>query len=393
MIRFWNVEAGKERGRALGEIPGVDSGPMTISVSPDGSLLALGGGYGVRLWDTRHAGLRHLLAGPYPSMINHTAFSPDGSLLAAATNSGGVQVWETQGGLRLHTFSMFNPTTPGNAYLGTAYEVVFAPDGRRLGASGDNRIYRIWNRSTFALEQTLVAPGIPTYSLTFSPDSHLLATGDMLQQQQERTNAIRLWDLNTGTVRSVLKDPRDAGRNSRFLPPHIRYIPRKPLLASWAFNDTAVLLWNTSVGTVSKQLETGPEGLTGLAISSDGSRLAITTIRGSISLWDVAAGKKLRQWRGHDGQAMEPAFSPDGKMLYTTSLDHTVKFWSVTDGQLHGTLRFFSGQESRIANAWIFLTPEGHYTCSTGAESLIYWRVNGQLYPAARFQKIYNRAR
>jgi WD40 repeat protein len=315
----------------------MESEAISLSVSPDGTLLALSGASSVRLWEIRQARLRHLLTAPYSTTVYRSAFSPDGRLLVGATNGSGVRLWETQGGLLLHTFPMSDPVNPGApayTYVGTAYEVAFAPDGSHIAAAGDNKIYRIWNMKTFALERTLTTPGNPTRSLAFTPDGRFLATGDMVQEQQTRSNAIRFWDLSTGQVRNVLNDPRDTDHNGRFLPPHVQPVPKKPLLASWAFNDTLVMLWNLPAGPVAKQLPTGPEGLTGLTVSADGSQLAVTLNQGSISVWDIATAKKIRQWRGHDGRAVEPAFAPDGKTLATTGLDRTVKFWSVPDGKL-----------------------------------------------------------
>ncbi len=390
-IRLWNVEPGAERGRLLGVLPGVDSIPQSVSISPDGSLLALGGPNGVRLWDTHRAALRHLLTAPSGSAINRSAFSPDSSLLIAATG-GGVQMWETQGGLLLHTFAIADgPGSPAELMPGLVREVAFAPDGGRFGAGGGKQVYRLWNARTFALERTLSIPGVPTYVLDFSPDSSLLATGDMIQQGQERTNRIRILDVRTGETKRTLNDPRDKNQNGRFLVPRPHYLPNTTLLATWAFGDNTVLIWNTVTGQVVRQLDMGEETLTGIAVSADGARLTATGVNGGLCLWDVATGKKLKEWRGHDGQVTGSAFAPNGKSLYTVSVDRTVKVWSIPDGKLRGTLRFFSTRDSRIANAWIFTTPEGFYTASTGAEALFQFQVNGQLLPASRFKATYNR--
>jgi hypothetical protein len=60
-----------------------------------------------------------------------------------------------------------------------------------------------------------------------------------------------------------------------------------------------------------------------------------------IHLWEVATGKKIRDFEGHEEPIWSLAFSPDGKRLASTSWDGTIRLWDVARGK---ALRCFGKQ-------------------------------------------------
>src|SRR5579883_369393 len=69
-----------------------------------------------------------------------------------------------------------------------------------------------------------------------------------------------------------------------------------------------------------------------LALSPDGKLLATGDIDGQIHLWQVADGKNLLTFQGHEGVVWTVAFSPSGQTLASCSLDKLVKLWDVQTG-------------------------------------------------------------
>ena len=69
-----------------------------------------------------------------------TAFSPDGSLLAAAGFEGGnkLLIWETA------TYELQQSTTMDNT---TVRSLVFTPDGNTIITGGYGKLLRIWTRT------------------------------------------------------------------------------------------------------------------------------------------------------------------------------------------------------------------------------------------------------
>ena len=79
-------------------------------------------------------------------------------------------------------------------------------------------------------------------------------------------------------------------------------------------------------------------GVTNIAISPDGRRLATASMDGTAKIWDAATGKELRILRGHSDAVWGVAFSPEGSRLVTSSGDAMAIVWDVTTGERLVTL-------------------------------------------------------
>jgi uncharacterized protein (DUF885 family)/Tol biopolymer transport system component len=76
-------------------------------------------------------------------------------------------------------------------------------------------------------------------------------------------------------------------------------------------------------------LDAGQNPVHGLAFSPDSTLLATSGARGTIKLWDAAAGRELETLGGHNDYVHSMAFSPDGSLLVTAGFDSTVLVWGV----------------------------------------------------------------
>ncbi|MDQ3706891.1 MAG: WD40 repeat domain-containing protein [Chloroflexota bacterium] len=68
---------------------------------------------------------------------------------------------------------------------------------------------------------------------------------------------------------------------------------------------------------------------TSVAFSSDGTLVASGSDDGNIYLWQVADGKQIRPFMGHESYVLGLAFAPDGRTLASASQDKTVRLWQV----------------------------------------------------------------
>ncbi|MGK7897771.1 MAG: NACHT domain-containing protein [Xenococcus sp. (in: cyanobacteria)] len=76
-----------------------------------------------------------------------------------------------------------------------------------------------------------------------------------------------------------------------------------------------------------------PMNVQSVQFSPDNKLLATGDIRGSVHLWKVEDGQKLKTLMGHDDWIRCVSFSVDGNLLASASDDETVQLWDVTTGQ------------------------------------------------------------
>jgi RNA polymerase sigma factor (sigma-70 family) len=92
-LYLWDTAGGKELQRIRTEQRRV----VAVEFSPDGRLIATGGGDGtVRLWEAVSGLERRRLAG-HAAAVNAVAFAPDGRRLASGSDDGTALVWEVFG--------------------------------------------------------------------------------------------------------------------------------------------------------------------------------------------------------------------------------------------------------------------------------------------------------
>ncbi len=154
-----------------------------VAFSPDSTILAfISNDRIIRLWDvSRQKEIRTLYLPPtafgYPGPLP-IAFSPDGKLLASATCMGGQTIFCNKADL------IFWNTTTGAvvrhipfAHLGFITDIAFSPDGKLVATASDDFFsgVRLWEVATGHRVQDLFLKGAKYARIAFSPDSRLLA--------------------------------------------------------------------------------------------------------------------------------------------------------------------------------------------------------------------------
>src|SRR5258708_2707503 len=138
----------------------------SVAYSPDNTRLASASrDKDVEVWSTRTEALLHTLRTPFPCVF--VTFSPDGSQVACASESGLVCICDAKGGASIVTLRGHSKRVNSLAY---------SPYGTRLASASKDRNIRLWNPVDGSLFLTLQGHSDPVVSVAYSRHGSLLAS-------------------------------------------------------------------------------------------------------------------------------------------------------------------------------------------------------------------------
>lgn len=345
-VRFWCLSDGMIV-RTMGTFF-----TRALAFSPDGETIALGGGQEDSLTINRVAdGSVVRVLNAERCMYTDLAYSPDGRLLAAAdsTNSR-VVLWRIEDGASLVLDSSYR-----------ARYVAFSPDGKIVAAAKDRGGARLYNAEDGTLIVEFAASGSQWFNgLAFTPDGTYLVTagGDY---------RLQVWDIEARQLARTIG--ACMSRTS------IRY-----LASSLPANTVAVADWSRvklvslSDGSQITTFTGHTEEVRGLSFSSDGQTLATISADRTALIWSVPSGTLLRSIQ-LPKLPVALDLSPDGELL-------AVSLW---EAQQPSTVRVYRTADGEVASEMgdlalpplsVRFSPDGQLLIVGVGESIAVWRTS-----------------
>jgi WD40 repeat protein/serine/threonine protein kinase len=297
-------------GRRTSVIP-YQSDVSSVAFSRDGSRLATYEGTSLRILDGRAQ--RVIWQTTVPAGWRVT-FSPDGALLAVASNERTVLLLDATNGQQL--------APPLSGFSSQALSsLVFSPDGELLACAaggGGGGGLRVWEVKTRQERPAVEYPGLWIGGVAFSPDGKTLAISG-------GAHVILLWDRATWQVAGRLQ-----GHLNEAWP--VAFSPDGKYLASGG-KDKTVRIWDAALKTQETTGVSLPDLSNASSLSTDGSKLCLLTTNNTFTVWDVRTLRPLAQGSLPDANIVHSGrrlvISSDGRKLFTLTPTGQIRVWDV----------------------------------------------------------------
>lgn len=312
----------------------------SVAFSPDGALVATGGGDGtVRIWrrDGTQIAMFH-----HEALVTSVAFSPDGQYIVSGARDATARIWPVSGGPAVAVLD-HAPTQPGS------------------------RVPEFAWRRRFAVDQ-----------VAYSPSGDLILTASGIRAH--------LWSVATQTIVRRFGEDDDRGRmtgGSRIIS-SVAFSPDGQVIAAAA--GRSLMLYPVAGGEprlLSHPVQSGQQrtahdvAIRSLAFSPQGL-LASSDVRGTIKIWSQHS--MIFAFEGHSEGVDSVRFTPDGGRILSASRDRSALLWSLPPRGEPGRyfLPFREEEEGDAVTDFDAISPDARFVAAPWDGEMLVFTAQGQ---------------
>jgi WD40 repeat protein/serine/threonine protein kinase len=298
-VSKWDLQNDSEERTVVINRPNVPQTRLVLSpLATDDELLAAWGSTELRYINlTTGETLRRMTTDQPRSFIESLAFSPDGRLVAWGggfffrerlpefTRASVLMLWDVETGELVRTFDAHNVfDEEGRLVEGLNRAVTataFTPDGRFLISGAEDGTIYVWNVRTGELVREFTGHADRITQIVVSPDGTRVLTGSA-------DRAAILWDFETGQL-------------------FRRFTGHTGTVNSVAFNSTGseiltgstdgrMIIWDIDTGQSQQQFIGSESPIVSVAFSPTGRQVLSGSLDGRTTLWEVDSAAQIADW-------------------------------------------------------------------------------------------------
>jgi WD40 repeat protein len=248
-----------------------------VAFLADGRLVSASAAKTLKTWTFEGSWSAMRPLGPHVFRVLALDFSPDGMLLATGggepSRSGEVKVWEVGGkSLLVRAWD--------SLHSDTVFGVRFSPDGSKLATCGADKFMKVVERAGGREIRSFEGHTHHVLAVDWKADGKQLVTGGA-------DNVLKVWDFESG---EQLRTLQAAGKQVTA----IRWVPGKSTVAG-ASGDKLVRFWNPDNGGIQRAFSGPDDYVFGVATSRDGKRVAAGGADSQLFLWNGDNAQVLRK--------------------------------------------------------------------------------------------------
>ncbi len=293
---------------------GETAGLHTMSVSPDGRILAIGMVDGsIRLWDLatrmKTVTLRsrlHLRAG-HAALTKTMVYSGDGALLATGHLDGMIYLWRPDSGLELETNLRHEGAVSG---LG------FSPDGGTLVSGGMDAAIKMWDMEAVVAGEArrlLRRQPAPITSLTLDAGGRTVISG-------HSNRSLRVHEVANGRLEATVH-----GQPS---PPSVLTIEPTDNTVITGGRDGDIRRVSLESRRQVGLFEGHGRMISSLALFPDGRRLASVAMDNRLVIWELESGREMSALEGGGSEVfVSVQVINHGRSLLCGLQDGRIRVW------------------------------------------------------------------